>query len=717
MAWRDRLQEGLRYLGEQVGRVSGETLVPTERLSLLEQAEGELRVLARDYDLFAWSVLDYMSGQPQEVRPETRRKWAQRARFAWMNDPMAGAAVDLLNDFVFGRGVTRPRARDEAVQDVIDEAWDDPDNKAVLTSYSAQIALGTDLALQSNLFLLMFDDGGDGLVKLGLLNHDSVVNVVRDPDNRLRVLYYVAKVVEQEWDFTTDSLKATDQTEPRTLYYPHWENVTAEEKDRAERDRPLPTPPRAKTGDGKVMHIAVNRTSEMAFGVPTMQRTLRWFSAYNDFMASRVDMTKAAAAFVMRKQVKGTPGQLEKLAQKATNRRSDLAAQLEAAATDGQVEAPGRPGGTVWDNEQVTTESFKMDSGAGNAAQDALMLRAQVSAATRFPQHYLGDQGSANLATATSMELPVQKLVESRQELFESIFRAFTDRVIERAVEVGRISEEVEDDADDADEATLGEAPLATATTAAQPAPAPVPGETQSPDAATADAKADDATVKSVEKKRDLTYEFKMPNPLRRLMSDLVAAISQIATTFDPNGTNMELSRTLLTVALGEALEIVDPAEAVERIFPPGYQDPMMAQAMQPPGPPAAPADGSVPIDQLQGDQSTGGSTVPAPGGMPGSGMAGPYGTKSQGTLPEQAWGSLQQAAQQGDDALTSELRAIVEDAADRILAETRFKDLPDPVRARIEAQRDGTAKAFQEEVMAPVLGIIDDLLGTTGRA
>lgn len=60
-------------------------------------------------------------------------------------------------------------------------------------------------------------------------------------------------------------------------------------------------------------------------------------------------------------------------------------------------------------------------------------------------------------------------------------------------------------------------------------------------------------------------------------MSDLVNSISTIARTFDPNGTNIELSRSLLSVALGEGLEMEDPGQVVEKVFPPGYKDPAMA--------------------------------------------------------------------------------------------------------------------------------------------
>ena len=239
MAFRDRLHQ----LQETVEERTGMRFVPDDRLSLLEASDRERRTLQRELDLLAYTALDYVGGAPQELKPQERRKLAQQSRVAWMKDPLAGAAVDLMNDFVFGRGLPRPKANDEEVQKVIDEAWDDPDNQLVLTSYQAQLGIGTDLTLQSNLFFLVFDDGEDGKVKLGLLDHDSVQTVVRDPDNRLRVLYFVAHETEQEWDYTADMPKQAIRPgidQAKVVYYEHWRNVddALEEAEAGNRERP-----------------------------------------------------------------------------------------------------------------------------------------------------------------------------------------------------------------------------------------------------------------------------------------------------------------------------------------------------------------------------------------------------------------------------------------------------------------------------------------------
>jgi hypothetical protein len=655
----DRIQEA-------VEERTGTTLVAQDRLAILETVEKDYSALRKDLDLIGWTVMDYLAGQPQEVNAQSRRKFAQQARTVWEQDPQAGAAVDLLNDFTFGRGVPKPRAKDPKVQEIIDEAWDDPDNQLVLTSYAAQIALGTDLSLQSNLFLVMFDDGDDGRIKLGLIDHDTVEHAVRDPENRLRVLYYVAKHRKQEWDFENDKPKVDyKNTQAKTLYYPHWRNVT----DLEEREENYPKPPPSKKGDGKVYHIAVNRRTEQVFGTPTMRRTIRWFTAYNDFMKARVDIVQASAAFIMKRKVKGTPNQVAKLAAKAISRESPLSAS--GAGLDSDL-LPARAQ-TITENEGVEHEGFKLPTGAGDAVQDGQGIRSQISAATRFPQHYLGDAGSANLATATAMELPVLKAVEARQEVFEQVFRWFLDRVIERAVDVGNLDkfadpteeEEAKDLAPVADTGAFG--PQANG----QPNPLALAAH-------------EDQAEDEERTERDLSYEFGMPSPLRRMMTDLVSAVSNIAKTFDPNATNMELSRTLLTVALGEGLEIEDPAEAVDAIFPEGYQDPAVAAAM-------AGAGGAPP-----GNTGTFG-----PPGNP-QGENNPYGAPMRGSTQDQMQETAITRGRDGEPIVW--------------LREQRFGQLPDDDRDRANMRRSGVEEQFAEEVEAVVAAELDQLLLTSGN-
>lgn len=612
---------------DRLAQATGFSVVTTDDLKLHESTAVELRATRRDLDMIGYTALDYLTrtGQP-DAPVATRRQWAAAAKDVWRTDPMAGAAVDLQNDFTFARGVPRPRARDPEVQTVIDEAWDDVDNKASLTTYPAQMALGTDLSLQSNLFLTIFDNGDDGKVKVAVMPHDRVVDVVRDKNNPMRILYYVVEKADAEWDFKNDTLRAqggatsgrggvtTDRdgvarVGKDVVYYEHWLNPRVLREQGVE----FQQAPAEKLAEGRVYHVAQNRMSEMAFGVPTMQRTLRWLSGYNEVVAARVDMAKAAAAYIMKQTAKATPGQLSKLASQAISRRSELGAA--SVPDSGVTKVPPANASILLENDAVNSQPFRLDSGSANAIQDTQMIRAQVSAAVGWPQHYLGDASASTVAGNTALELPVLKHVEARQELFENLYRAFIDRVIERAVEVGRLDKFAVPEGSAL--ATIEpDAETSTTTTTREAADSQDEAQTE----------------------RDLSYEFKMPSALRRMMADLVSAVTNTARTFDPNNTNLELSRTLLTITLGEAFEMQDPAEAVERILPVGYQDPAVVAAQQ--AAQGAPGE-QMPSDAQNAPNSQGEG---APTGGDGVDQAeNPYGAPMKTPTPESR--PIQQAA------------------------------------------------------------------------
>jgi hypothetical protein len=651
MALSDRWTE----LRETVEQRTNRAVVAQDELKRLQESDYERRMLQRDLDLLAYTALNYVGHRPQELKAVERRRLAQRSRITWMKDPQAGAAVDLMNDFVFGRGMKKPKANDKMVQQVLDDFWDDPDNQLILFDFQSQLAQGTDLELQSNLFFLIFEDGEDGKVKLSLLDHDTVETVVRDPDNRMRIMYYLARHFEYSWNYNTDQPQIVVGTSPATQdqklasaptkqdspgyamnpvltgegqvrYYPHWRNVedAVSAAKTGAREMPDLCPPE-KLGEGKVYHIAINRGMEMAFGHPRMDRVIRWFNSFNTFMDARVDMMSASAAFVMKRKVRGTPQQLQRMANQALSRRSTLGMSMEPNM---MADVGPKAAAIMSENDSVDHEPFNLNSNAQNAQADAQMLRSQISAATRWPASYYGDASQANLATATSLELPVLKAVETRQEIFESFVRFCCDRAIQRAVDTGNLDLEGRDPIDQPDAA-----------------PGPVALEPGDKTQALAEAY-EDQDADEVMTSRDLGYEFSMPNPLKRMIGDLVTAAQLTAQAFDPNNTNTELSRTLLEVVLAEAFEIEDPAGAVERIFPKGYVDPVQSAQLA-----AAPGGGGGQPETGEFSPEGGGGSGgmdgfgqdPNNGVSQGFGAGNPYGAAQSSQAPEDAYSEMQQ--------------------------------------------------------------------------
>lgn len=611
--------------GGLVGRIlqevedrAGVRVVSEQHVQLLEQAYTDLRVQTRDLDLLAYTALDYVNANPKELRVETRRVWAQKAHAAWIQDPQYARSLSLLNDFTFGRGVPQPRAKDKKVQEVLQEFWDDYDNKLLLTTHEGQMAMGTSLALQSNLFILIFKDGRDGKVKTGLLNFDSVEDVVEDEENRLRVLYYIAKERRRKYNYQTRryDVESPSDVQNNVKYYEHWSNVQSLVDDGVTFEKP----PANEMGDGLVYHLIVNRTTEMHFGVPESERVIRWASSYNEMISARVDMAKAAAAFIMKRKVQGSPTQLAKQATRALSRQSPI-----AGVVDPFYPQAGRPASIINENQSVSHEPLKLDTGASQAAADAGLIHGQIAAGVGFPTHYLG-MGDANLALATAQELFVTKMIESRQQVFEGLYKALCDMVIQKAIDDGKLDPEADppDPSDAANPSAMLDDPYVQETARGLVAA----GVIEEADVDQAIdvmrqmrglVEVEDEAEQERETERDLTYEFSMPSPLRRTLTDLVTAVQGVAQTFDPNNTNVELSRVLLTIALGEALEVDDPGDLVEKIFPEGYVDPLLAQAQAQQGAPGDPSQ----QPNMFGPQLPRGPSVVKPGATPADASAG----------------------------------------------------------------------------------------------
>jgi hypothetical protein len=699
---------------------TGQTIVSADRLDHLEEAYTDYRMLRRETEELGWSVLNYAGGEPSEMRLQERRRVVQRARYVWMNDPQAGAAVELMNDFVFGRGVPRPVCKDKKVQEVVDEAWDDPDNQEVLTSLEAQLALGTDLALQSNLFLLMFDQGADGKVKLSILRHDDVTDAIPDEDKRHRLLWYtVGRPIKRKYDFKLDQWQVEQvPVDVKPLYYEHWRNVELA-RDEKGRDTPLEEPEKEQLGEGKVYHVRINRYSEQKFGTPRFQRTLRWYTAYNDFVKARIDVAQAKAAYVMKRRVKGTPNQLARDAAKLISRSSGLA----GADPNAPYQPPPKPGSVLVENESVVHEALNLGQAGGQAQEDANVIRAPIAAAERFTQAYFGDASQSNLATATSLELPILKAVETRQEVFEAMYRWFVDRVIEKAVDDGRISNQLEPDEVETPQGPQEIAPPEQLAAALQEAVSleaadgrqvidaarlVSPGGREMWVLVTTDGERtayrlveaplveahEDKPQDEASTERDLGYEFSMPSPLRRMMSDLVSAVVSIAQTFDPNNTNPELSRALLTVVLGEGLEVQDPADLVDQVLPKGRIDPLLQMQME-----AAKAAQAGPV----------GFGV-APAGeeqMPTGADANAYGAPMNSPPPERRRGSGPYGAQEAEFHY-ADRRGMPVAVAFRHRLEEHFDDMPEPVRRRAEGRRREASEEFGRSVIDLAMDELD---------
>lgn len=648
---------------ERVQEVTGIAVTSTERMSSLRESEYEAGRWRNEAEDLAIRTMDYFGGRPQEMLPERRKRIAQRARIAFYTDPLGGRDVEMTADFVLGKGIPKPTARAKQVQRIIDELWKDPVNEDNLFSYDAQRAIVNDLKTQANMFVLMFT--GAGKVRFDFLDHDAVNDVVTDEEARRRALYYVAEERRYAWDFDQDRPALNPQWEDGKLkirYYEHWRNVDVAVEEREERgEEPVKKAPDAKLGKGKVMHVRANRLGESHFGIPQFNRSLRFLSAMNQFVESRVAMSQAQASFIARRVVKGTPRQVMKQAGRVLSQVGELGSAR--FANDGGGIAGGRrnpdqppaqgpvsPGSFLYENEGMETKPLSLSSGASDATANAQVIRGQFSAASGYGQHLLGDASNANLATATTLELPVMMMISAWQKLLLDFYTWTVDRAIEEAVRAGRLG--------------------GTGTT---------PGDRKLAEFRLyeADSVADFEDERGI----DLSYTFQMPFPGRRDPVATGQLVTESLLSFDPDGTNIPLRRALLTYLLQQGFEMPDADNVVNEALPEAPKGGQPPQPFKNAIPPA--------LAMLLGLGQPGGAAAPGRAAPP------PNVNPSQ-------YGEARQPSQPGDvrGLIRAELVELFANAGEDGATVAAF--VPEEIRSDVAAYANATDDVFDAEVTGP---------------
>lgn len=539
-------------LRERAEDLTGVALRPAADVKMMEAEFHSMAAFRDEAEDLAIGALNYLEGRPHEMRADRRRELSQRSRVAYLKDPLAGAEGDMRSNFAFGRGVSKPSAKEPEVQEVIDRFWSDPVNQKKLTSFEAQKLRSNDLLAQANLFGTYFE--ANGCIRAAFLDADLVTDVVVSEEDDELPLWYVVRRKKREWDFNRDGEKPVPfEAGPNGMgkadYFAHWRNVDLLEADAVKSGTVFDQkPPAVKIAEGKVEHFRINRIGRSQFGVPPWARVLRYFSAMNQFNEARVSMAQAAASIIAKRVIRGGPKGVVKAASNVLSQAGELAQarfgrRPEEINPTGPGTNPSRgfappPPGSIWtENESDSLQAMNLNSGGSAAAADQSILMAPIAAASQFGPHYYGNLSDANLAGATTVELPTLMNVSSWQETFEGIFRWYLNRAIESAVRAGYLGGVISE-SEEADGRPLNELVY-------------------------------EEDREEMEKRtgKDLTYSFQMPYPGRRNLPDVINVATAAVEEFDPEGKNPWLRRYFMEFLL-QALEVEDPAAALDQFMP-----------------------------------------------------------------------------------------------------------------------------------------------------
>jgi hypothetical protein len=539
MGLRDLLREGA---GELFGWDS-------EREELLtEAADGKMA--QRRLDSLGW--VDQGGGTLENYfEPDrmTREQQIERAYRYFFDDPIVKRSVKIRTNYVFRKGVSIPRYREDknlgddddhgAAQDLIKRFWRDPENRKALTSKRAQREKNDELTVQGNIFLLMFRQEGEApdtpigtsagdarpeldppTMKLTDLRVREIVEIIMHPANQKIPVYYkrvyrekVARFERNARSGPLDQSYDESSTVMRVRYYRDWEfdAPTTWGVDNDGNPKPWGPPEELIDPVGRVYHVKINATSDMRFGLTDLQAALKWAQGLNQYMTSRMSVAQAIASIALQAKTKGGPTAVRQVVGQLQNasRTSPLDGGGAVQPGDGLTRVRGDQARTraAVTNQGASLEPMVQDTGAAGAQIDTQIFKGQVAAATGVPVHQLGDSPQGGLSTLAALDGPLQAMIEDCQDDWKQVIHDVVGYML------------------------AGEG-------------------------------FDPARVL-----------VKMPPILMRDVGQTASMLVSVMAAVDPNGSSRELHRWVMAEIL-DAMGDPDAQEVIDNIFPAGYETP-----------------------------------------------------------------------------------------------------------------------------------------------
>ena len=326
----------------------------------------------------------------QVISPLVRQNNVKASRLYCLRDPLAAQSIRLHTDYTFGTGMSS-LAKEEATQKILAEYWNAPKNRAVLSANGQRKSCKKGLT-DGEVFFVLYLGTSKSIPTIRWIDPLEITEIITDPEDRESVMYY-----RRVWSDPQGSVHETLYRSPTNIA--NVASIDAQRKGVSASD------------EGVVFHLALNTNSDR--GNPLLVSALDWLRQYRKFLAARTAINQALARFAWRLKVKGGQAAVD-------------AQRNKLSVEDGAPEA----GSTIAENEGVDMTPIKTDSAAKNAQADAKLLKLQIFAAAGFPETYFGDVDAGNLATAKTAELPVIKMIQSEQQVWEDMYEDIDNAVL-----------------------------------------------------------------------------------------------------------------------------------------------------------------------------------------------------------------------------------------------------------------------------------------------
>ena len=331
-------------------------------------------------------------------------------------DPMVKGAVNSYTKFCFQQGIDGPSSENEPTQAALTAFWGAQDNQQTFYSTVAQYRRSTQLLLDGSLFVMLRLKPGNKDVAVRYLPTDYVEDIITDPLDGTRVLYYKAMIPQLAWSDSEAQWGQADE-KTKTVFYRDLFNTDAA-------NDPLEGRLENVEKDCWVQHVAINAVDDAQFGIPEPATSVFWFEQHKKLAEDQATLSRVRASIATQLKVVGTATQVADM-------RTTIEGRSQNTATTDQENLSGQFNVL---NQFADLELKAFGTGSADAWTNSRIFRIKALAGMGgLPLHFLSDPENANLATALSMERPALETFRAYQAIWVDAYRKQCDFALVRA--------------------------------------------------------------------------------------------------------------------------------------------------------------------------------------------------------------------------------------------------------------------------------------------
>jgi hypothetical protein len=385
-----------RLFGKRIERKVQEQLVAAVESAVEERLAA---AVSDQISMIGWRKL---TGAPTRELPMMDQTRAlEVAYWLWKTNPLAKWIIEVVTAFVTA-GESLYTAKNDEVKKLLDGFWYDPVNRMDLHWENFVRELG----IYGEQCWPAFFGEQTGRMRLGYIDPAHIQEVFPDPNN-----------VKIKIGITVGSHDGTGV--PRRLKI-----VTDHENEEflSPEGRRL----RETFTDGECFFFTINALTNEMRGTSDLFTVADHLDGYEQFLFDSSEKYARFNAFFYDITVEGAD---EKKLQEERDRYQ-----------------PPQTGGAFIHNEKVKAQAVSPEMKGNDAAQAARLHRNHILGSVGLPEHWFGGGGDVNRATASEMDMPARKIIESRQTRTKNMLELIFDTQIARAARAGYLRGVSEDE-------------------------------------------------------------------------------------------------------------------------------------------------------------------------------------------------------------------------------------------------------------------------------